>query len=173
MISSPQTIGFNDFGVFQPLVSMVFNGHDPLVQRCDGFNVSTTSTFIWNQWSPQTSRAHGSRKPAFSREKNQQFCFSQFIGNCKMMRTYKQLIWGKVVLNSGLRFSFWAPEVPDLRVRKRQLKKGAWIESKPPFQSGLHKLFHPAIPGGIIWRKLGEHGEHKEYGIDGKHHPDY
>ena len=42
-----------------------------------------------------------------------------------MMRTYKQLIWGKVVLNSGLRFSFWAPEVPDLRVRKRQLKKGA------------------------------------------------
>ena len=35
------------------------------------------------------------------------------------------------------------------------------------------KLFHPAIPGGRIWRKLGEHGEHKEYGKDGKHQPDY
>ena len=34
---------FDGFGVIQPLVSMVFNGHGPLVQRCDGFNISLTS----------------------------------------------------------------------------------------------------------------------------------
>ena len=37
---------FDGFGVLQPLASMVFNGNGPLVQRCDGFNVSfTSSTF--------------------------------------------------------------------------------------------------------------------------------
>ena len=34
---------FDGFGVLQPLASMVFNGNGPLVQRCDGFNVSFTS----------------------------------------------------------------------------------------------------------------------------------
>ena len=34
---------FDGFGVLQPLASMVFNGKGPLVQRCDGFNVSFTS----------------------------------------------------------------------------------------------------------------------------------
>ena len=34
---------YDGFGVFQLLVSMVFNGHGPLVKRCDGFNVPLTS----------------------------------------------------------------------------------------------------------------------------------
>ena len=37
------------------------------------------------------------------------------------------------------------------------------------FSAGLHELFHPAIPDGRTWSKLGEHGEH---GKDGKHQPD-
>ena len=37
---------FDGLGVIQPLVSMVFNGHGPLVQRCDGFDGSFTSILI-------------------------------------------------------------------------------------------------------------------------------
>ena len=34
---------FNGFGVNQPLISIVFDGHGPLDQRYDGFNGSFTS----------------------------------------------------------------------------------------------------------------------------------
>ena len=34
---------FDGFGVIQPLVSMVFDGHKPLDQRCDGYDGSLTS----------------------------------------------------------------------------------------------------------------------------------
>ena len=34
---------FVGFGAIQPLVSMVFDGHKPLDQRCDGYDGSLTS----------------------------------------------------------------------------------------------------------------------------------
>ena len=34
---------FNGLGVIQPLALMIFIGHGPLVQRCDGFDGSLTS----------------------------------------------------------------------------------------------------------------------------------
>ena len=36
------------------------------------------------------------------------------------------------------------------------------------FWAGPYKLFHPAIPDGRTWSKLGEHGEHGEHGKHGK-----
>ena len=46
-----RTIDTNGSGVIQPLVSMLFNGHGPSVQRCDGFDVSFTSTsFSGQNW---------------------------------------------------------------------------------------------------------------------------
>ena len=41
--------------------------------------------------------------------------------------------------------------------------------------SGLYKLFHPVIPDGRTWSRLGEHWVHRvhgEHGKDGKHQPD-
>ena len=58
---------------------------------------SATNTGFGVTWVPKTGLIEKEKK---------QFCFSQFIGNCKMMRTCKQLIGGKVVLKSGLIFSF-------------------------------------------------------------------
>ena len=40
---------FDSLGVIQPLVSMVFNGHGPLVQRCDGFDGSFSS-ILYQDW---------------------------------------------------------------------------------------------------------------------------
>ena len=35
--------------------------------------------------------------------------------------------------------------------------------------SGFHKLFHPVIPNGRTWSKLGEYGEYGEHGAHGKY----
>ena len=50
-------------------------------------------------------------------------------GQKRFMRPYFPLIRGMFVMKSVLRFSFWALEVPELRVRKQE----AFSLTKKPF----------------------------------------
>ena len=47
------TIGTNGFSVSQPLVTMFFNGCQPLVQRCDGNDTSLRSSLTYDKYLEQ------------------------------------------------------------------------------------------------------------------------
>ena len=66
-----------------------------------------------------------------------------FSGQKWFLRPYFPLIRGMFLLRSGLRFSFRALEVPELRVRKRPLSLLIW-----PFPHSRfgHKLIYQTIP---------------------------
>ena len=57
------------------------------------------------------------------------------------LRPYFPLIRGTFLLRSGLRFSFWALEVPEPRVRKRHLLLQNWLSS--PYN--MYHLHHLSI----------------------------
>ena len=85
------------------------------------------------------AQENGSRGPHFAKSLNSNFlkgltysAVALYIGQKWFPRPYFPLIWGMFVLRSGLRFSFWALEVPFPRVRKRpiSLTKMKWSGAK-------------------------------------------